>query len=159
MFLNYTSGITYMAAKSAIPDKYDGIAYSGPPQPGTSAYPGAALVAQYLESFQFRTGAAGRVQEAKIRAAAQKAAALDEADFDAGAIECVSETCPSLNNLMKAFVELGYAQNTNGVGFVKAAQADVKYFIRQYNGIVLEMKITNTTYNASGFDISSAGSL
>lgn len=43
------------------------------------------------------------------------------------------------------------------IGFVSPAADHLKYYIRQYGQLIIETKITSTTYNQHEYDISAVG--
>lgn len=154
MFLNYTSGITYMQTGPVTAQSYDGLGYSAPPATDCKSMGGVRLVAQYVESYRFKTNGICRIQDGLLQKALARAYELDQAAEDAGRFDYSSENFPSANSVMQAFIDLEYVVNADGVGYVRPQQADVKYFIRQYGGILLEMKVTSSTYNAYDYYIS-----
>ena len=117
------------------------------------------MVAQYIEGYKFRTDSAKLITATCIQNVKTAALALDEADCDQDKIDYSSDTWPSLNNVMQAFINLGYVSDVAAVGYIKNQQNDLKYFIRQYGGIIVETKLTTTTYNAYNYDIGSAGTV
>lgn len=84
---------------------------------------------------------------------------LDEVAEENDYFDYSSENFPSANSVMQAFIDLKYVVNASGIGYVRPSRDDVKYFIRQYGGIILETKITSTTYNAYDYLIQSAGTV
>lgn len=63
MFLNYNSGISYMQTGSVLPDSYDGLGYSSLPATECKSMSGVRLVAQYVESYRFKTNGICRIQD------------------------------------------------------------------------------------------------
>jgi len=110
---------------------------------------------QYVEGYVYRTWDLVRAEPEMIDQIYQSARAtdgLDDGDY------------PSAISLMLACGEKGYVCNGTGagkielaVGYVRNQAADLKYFLRQYGQLILETKITSTTYNQNNYEIASAG--
>lgn len=158
MFISYTNGISYMSAGSVIPASYDGLYYSSVPESSSQKLAGVQLVAQYVESYRFKTEGVCQIQTAQLESVHSKAYELDEAASDAGLLDYASDTYPSVNSIMQAFIDLGYVTNASGIGYVRPQQNAIKYFVRQYGGVVLETKITDQTHNAYDYGIDAVGS-
>lgn len=105
---------------------------------------GAVLVAQYVEGYLYRTYDMCRINDDKIIAMLNKARDK-EPDADA-------DDYPQLKSLLDACQDIGLVCNGTGgvraeVGFVSPVADHLKYYIRQYGQLIIETKITSTTYN------------
>ena len=167
MFLNITQGIAYMSPKTTIPSSKDYLGYTAPPRSwgsnsGTSRYSsGVSLVAQYIESFLFRKKEYAEIADACLEKMNDRAVELDDGLADGGIIVSASDRCPSCGSIMQAAIDLGYVNHVNGVGYIRPNVNDIKYFVYQYGGIILECKATDKTLNMTGtklgYDICGGG--
>lgn len=132
------------------------VSMSSTPRNMVGNYSGVSLVAQYLETFKYRTLGHHSITDSVIETVHAKAIQLDEALLDADRLEEVSEENPTLDSIMNAFLQLGFVKHAT-VQYVNNAQYDLKYFIWQYGAIIAQLKVTSSTYNADGFDISTVG--
>lgn len=87
---------------------------------------------------------------------------LDETLANDGVIDATSDRCPSCGSIMNAAINSGYVNHVNGVGYIRPGVDDIKYFLYQYGGIILECKATDKTLNMTedatlGYDICSDG--
>ena len=132
------------------------VSMSSTPRNMVGNYSGVSLVAQYLETFKYRTLGHHSITDSVIETVHAKAIQLDEALLDADRLEEVSEENPTLDSIMNAFLQLGFVKHAT-VQYVNNAQYDLKYFIWQYGAMIAQLKVTSSTYNADGFDISTVG--
>lgn len=116
---------------------------------------GDSLVIQYLENILYRTTAHLEIDKGDLTMLWEKAIALDE---ELEELEAVSDECPTLHNCMQASIDLGFVKGCT-VQHIKPVISDIKYFIRQYNGVLVQLKATSTTYNTSSFVISDVGTV
>lgn len=156
MFLNLNkTWPQYLPANaSATPAEVNNIAmWQSPPRAEDGVMNGASLVVQYLENILYRTTAHLEIDHADLVALWERAILLDE---DLEELETISDECPTLHNCMQAAIDLGFVKGCT-VQHIKPSIADIKYFIRQYNGVIVQLKATTTTYNADSFAISDVG--
>lgn len=132
------------------------VSMSSTPRNMVGNYSGVSLVAQYLETFKYRTLGHHSITDSVIETVHAKAIQLDEALLDADRLEEVSEKNPTLDSIMNAFLQLGFIKHAT-VQYINNAQYDLKYFIWQYGAMIVQLKVTSSTYNADGFDISTVG--
>ncbi len=132
------------------------VSMSSTPRNMVGNYSGVSLVAQYLETFKYRTLGHHSITDSVIETVHAKAIQLDEALLDADRLEEVSEENPTLDSIMNAFLQLGFVKHAT-VSSVNNAQYALKYFIWQYGAMIAQLKVTSSTYNADGFDISTVG--
>ena len=148
MFLNLNkTWPQYLPANaSTTPAEVNNIAmWQSPPRAEDGVMNGASLVVQYLENILYRTTAHLEIDHADLAALWERAILLDE---DLEELETVSDECPTLHNCMQAAIDLGFVKGCT-VQHIKPSIADIKYFIRQYNGVIVQLKATTTTYNAA----------
>ena len=165
----YPYDITYttMAPKTKIEPTWFGGKFAPAPRlpnPNNPEHYVASLVIQYIEGYIYRTYGLYRANDTYIETLYNKAKELelnDDSDNDPNDL-------PQLKYLMKACQHLGYVCNGIGskaggsaldleIGYVKNTANDLKYFIRQYGQLILETKITSSTYNQYNFLIDSIG--
>lgn len=124
---------------------------------------GAALVMQYVEEYMYRTYGLYRVSDAKATAILEKAREIEAATYD----DIDTEDYPRLDTLLEACQLIANPIVCNGTGNIGRVGADacfvsntpdhLKYYIRQYGQLILETKITSTTYNQYGYTIDGVG--
>lgn len=157
MFLKFSTTNFLKTKTTTVPSSYNIIAsMSSTPRNMVGNYSGVSLVAQYLETFKYRTLGHYSISNSVIEAVHAKAVQLDESLLDIGSLEDVSEENPTLDSIMNAFLQLGFVKHAT-VQYVNNAQYDLKYFIWQYGAMIVQLKVTSSTYNANGFDISTVG--
>lgn len=158
MFLKLlnTSKLT-LATSTKSTKRSDFIGLSSSPNSVSGNIAGTSLVAQYLQGYRFWTNSHQKINATALTAVHTKAIQLDEKLLDDELIEEVSETYPTMKSTLQAFIDLNYVKNVDGVKFIKNDQTSLKYYMYQYSGILIDCKLTSTTYNAHGVDISSAG--
>lgn len=117
---------------------------------------GVSLVAQYLENILYRISKHVSISDASLKAIFEKAIQLDNEMSDD--IPETSDEFPTMHNCMQAMIDLGYLKNCT-VQHIKPEVQAVKYFIRQYNGILVQLKTTTTTYDADDCIISDVGTV
>lgn len=115
---------------------------------------------QYLEGYLYRTYGMYRATSGKIDELLEKARDIErtaESDYD-------PDEYPQLKTLLDACQTIKCVCNGDGAGaavatagFVKNSANDLKYYIRQYGQLILETKITSTTYNQYEYTINDIG--
>ena len=116
---------------------------------------------QYVEGYMYRTYGMRRASDALTDAVLAKAREIETATDD----KMDPEDYPQLKSLLDACQLVGCVCNGTGnlgqigadVGFVSNTPDHLKYYIRQYGQLILETKITSTTYNQYHYEINSAG--
>jgi len=99
-----------------------------------------------------------KLADSKIIAILNRARGLEQDNSD-------PEDYPQLKSLLDACQYVSYVCNGTGnlgqvgaeAGFMTNAPNHLKYYIRQYGQLILETKITSTTYNQHEIDINSVG--
>jgi len=131
------------------------------PDPNKPGQEGAVLVMQYIEGYVYRTYGLRRAGYSNIEALCSKARQM-EAESGTGSQD--PEDYPMLETLMKACQQTGYVCNGTGasaldleVGYIKNQINDLKYFIRQYGQLIIETKLTTSTYNQYDYTIAEVG--
>ena len=146
----------YISKTPVVKDKCDFIDYTSSPNSWTDELAGVSLVLQYLQGYNFRTfGHKKANTKSQLTAVHAAAVALDESLESI--LDDLSEMYPTLHSVMQAFADKGYAIHSEGPKMIKNTIDDIKGMIYEYGGIILECKLTDTTYNAHGYDIDSAG--
>ena len=132
MFLKFSTTNFLKTKTTTVPGSYNIIAsMSSTPRNMVGNYSGVSLVAQYLETFKYRTLGHYSISNSVIEAVHAKAVQLDESLLDIGSLEDISEENPTLDSIMNAFLQLGFVKHAT-VQYVNNAQYDLKYFIWQY---------------------------
>lgn len=143
--------------ESKIPSAVNNIGlWQSPPRGEDSIMNGASLVIQYLENILYRTTDNLEIDRSDLIALWEKAIILDENLEDS--VEALSDEYPTLHSCMQAAIDLEFVKGCT-VQHIRPSVADIKYFIRQYNGVIVQLKITSTTYNADTFVINDVGSI
>lgn len=132
--------------------------WQSPPRAENSVMNGASLVIQYLENILYRTTGHLEIDQSDLVKLWERAILLDEAFVDAGELEMASDECPTLHSCMQAAIDLQFVKGCT-VQHIRPNVADIKYFIRQYNGVIVQLKATTTTYNITGFTIADVGTV
>lgn len=162
MFLKIlnTSKLQYLPSSSSGTKRNDFIGLSSSPNSFSGNLAGVSLVAQYLQGYRFMTNSHQKITNQSLLSNVHaKALQLDSSLLDEGMIDEASDTYPTLKSIMQAYIDLSYAKNVDGVKFIHNDTSSLKYYMYQYSGIIIECKLTSTTYNAHGIDISAAGEL
>lgn len=165
----YPANITYttMTPKTTIKKTWCGMKFAPAPRlpnPDKPEQYGASLVIQYIEGYIYRTYGLYRANNNYIEALYNKAIEIESETNN----EYNYDDLPKLESLMKACQLLGYVCNGIGnkagnsalnleIGYVKNNINDLKYFIRQYGQLILETKLTSTTYNQYNYSIKTIG--
>ena len=164
--LQFTTMTPKSITASTVPTSWNGIKFAPAPRMPDSVGAGgegAALVMQYVEGYMYRTYGLYRVSDAKATAILAKAREIEAATDD----EIDPEDYPQLKTLLEACQLIANPIVCNGTGnlgrvgaaagFVSNTPDHLKYYIRQYGQLILETKITSTTYNQYGYTIDGVG--
>ena len=151
---------------STVPASWNGIKFAPAPRMPDSlgiGGEGAVLVMQYIEGYMYRTYGLYRVSDEKATAILEKAREIESAKYN----DIDTEDYPRLDMLLEACQLIANPVVCNGTGnlgrvgadagFVSNTPDHLKYYIRQYGQLILETKITSTTYNQYGYTIDSVG--
>lgn len=162
--IQFTTMTPKSITSSTVPAKWNGIKFAPPPRrpnPSKPGQEGALLVMQYVEGYMYRTYGMRRASDALADAVLAKAREMERDSDD----EFQDDDYPQLKTLLDACQLAGCVCNGEGnlgqvgaeAGFVSNAPDHLKYYIRQYGQLILETKLTSTTYNQYGITIDSAG--